>query len=206
MRMAGPDVILFVVGALLFGGATYAIVQQGGPGAFGQAGSAAGFFNVAYTTASESLEPISIPNVRSSEVPFTLNQTDVSKVTITVACTDGAAGTAAPFAVTVALTAPNNISADPIAGRCGQPLEFSVDVAPVPPAGTVIGATEPEARANLFPDANATRAQGEWKVSVTGGRGGPGGVAVPGVVIPEPTGTITVKLDRWSASLTPGGR
>lgn len=196
MRMAGPDLVLFVVGALLFGGASYAIVQQGGLAALTESHSPVGQFTVTYDT---HLTPVGdaqpVADFRNAEATFDVNATNVAKVVVTIACTDAQGAAVAPFTLQITVTGPN-ITADPVSAPCGADVEVPIDVTPVPTQTTVPGDTESEARENLPADANATKAQGTWTVSVTGGRSAGGTLPVPGQ-IPGPTGEIALATEQW---------
>lgn len=198
MRLAAPDVILFTVGLLLFSGATYAIWLEGGADVFGETGSASGVYDVTFATEAHEHEAIAVESPRSGEVAFTVNETNVAKMTIRVECSDSQAGAAAAWRLSVTVTGPNNLTSDPLAGTCGQDLEIPIEVAPVPGATSVAGSTEDEARANLPVSSNATRAQGEWTVTISGGRQGGGAVPIPGQVpIPDPTVGVAYVVEQW---------
>lgn len=204
MRMAGPDVVLFVVGALLFGGASAAIVtSDGGIDALtGGGGSALGVFTVTYGTDVVEGEAQQVADFGSTgPVQFDVNNTRVSKVFVVLSCSDAAVGPAA-FQVTVTVEGPNGIATEPQTVACGN-VEIPVDVTPVPPATNVQGATQAGAEANIPQEANATKAVGTWKVSVSGQRGGvspPGGLPVnPG----NPSGSIALDVEIWEPTLAP---
>ncbi|HEX2022446.1 MAG TPA: hypothetical protein VHH36_07015 [Candidatus Thermoplasmatota archaeon] len=202
MRMAGPDVALFIVGLLIFAGAGYALYEQDAFSSAGQQASALGLFNVAYATESVALDPVPVPSMRAGTAAVKVNQTDVSKVTVVVACQDQAAGgAAAAFTVTIDVVGPDNLTGSGSGACGGTGVAVAIDVAPVPGATSAQGATEPEARAKLAQAPNATRAVGDWTVTISGGRAGTGGV------LPQdptaPAGTVTFTLDVWTPKFSP---
>ena len=202
MRLAGPDVVLFLVGALLFSGATAAIVtREGGVGALGGGGSALGVYTVTYNTEESAVgEAAAVASFASGEASFVVNSTDVSRVIVVVDCNDPVPGPAA-FTLTMEVTPPegSNITVEPQQVACGD-VEVPIDVAEVPSDTAVRGSTPDEARQNLSPDANATKAQGTWTVRVTGSRGAAPTLPVPGSA---PSGTLALKVETWEPAFTP---
>lgn len=199
MRMAGPDIVLFVVGALLFSGATAAIVtREGGVGALGAGGSALGIYDVTYSTRTVEGEAAAVASFASHTSEFDVNNTDVSVVTIVIACTDPVPA-GSTYALRVEVTAPNNLTVEPQDVQCGA-VEIPVEVTPVPSRTTIQGGTAAEARANLGRDANATKALGTWTVTVTGSRGA-APIGLPGPAVPS--GSIALKVETWEPTLTP---
>ena len=200
MRMAGPDVVLFVVGALLFGGATAAIVtSEGGLGAITGGGSPTGVYTVTFATRTVDGEPADLPSFTSGEATFNVNNTRVSTVTVVVTCSDPVPA-GSTFSFTVAVAGPNGIAAEPATGRCGQPLEVPVEVAAVPATTTVQANTEAEAIQAVADDANATRAVGTWTVTVTGSRGAP--ALLPGGAT-DPRGSVLLRVETWEPNPAP---
>lgn len=201
MRIAGPDVILFAVGLLLFSGAGYALVQQGGAGVLGQGGSPTGFYDVAFPTSTVAVgEPASVPTFQGASATFQVNATNVKTVIVDVKCNDPVPG--GTFQLTVTVEGPNNLTTEqPVRGACGSAVQVQVPVAAPPEAATAQGSTEEDAKASLPTDANATAAQGEWKVTVTGSRGG---TPLPGIPGPgAPSGSIEMSVERWEPKLSP---
>lgn len=196
MRMAGPDIVLFVIGALLFGGATYAIVSQ--PGGLGGAGSALGAFNVAWSPELVEVGSEPVANMRAGEVSFDVTRTDVSAVVVTVDCADATPVSPVPFNVQVAIAGPNGL-ANEGSGACGQPIVIEVPTGFELPTedGVVAGRTEAEARANLEERGN-TNATGAWTVTVSGSRG-----QAPTLPVGDPSGTVTLEVEVAKATLTP---
>lgn len=192
MRFTGPDAALFVVGLLLFGGASYALYLQGGFSAVAQQTSALGQFDVTFSTDEVGLAPQAATSLRSGEAVFQVNQTNVARLVVRVSCEDQAAA-AAPFTVAVQVVGPSNLTGE-AEGACGSAIEVPIEVAGVPGETSAPGQTEAEARANLAPDANATRAVGEWTVSFQGGRGATGGLPVDPTA---PSGSVAMTLVRW---------
>jgi hypothetical protein len=196
--MAGPDIVLFVVGALLFSGATAAIVtRDGGVGALGGAGSASGVFNVAYATRVIEGEGADVGSFASHTAEFDVNNTAVSKVILVIECSDPVPA-GVPYGIHVEVTAPNGIAVDPVDVNCGN-VEIPIDVTEVPADTSVQGRTEDEARANLPQDANATKAVGAWTVTITGSRG-PSPLPLPAGT---PNGRIALNVEAWEPSFAP---
>ena len=200
MRMAGPDVVLFLVGLLLFSGATAAIVaREGGVDAFTGSGSASGIYNVAYATRVIEGEESAVPSWASATVDFDVNNTQVSRVILVVECADNVPVAAAPYTLTIEVSAPNNLTVEPITVPCGS-TEVPIDVTSVPAATSVQGRTEEEAAGNLGQDANATKAVGTWTFTVTGSRGS----APSALPVPAPSnGRLALNVEAWEPSFTP---
>lgn len=199
MRMAGPDIVLLVVGALLFGGATYAIAQQPG-GLTGQA-SAAGVFSVTFPLSEAEIGNEAVGSYRSASVTFDVTQENVTRLTFTAVCND-AASAAVPFTITLTLTPPAGITAPgPVSGPCGSDLSLPIDVASAPADSAVPGTTEDEARENLAEQDNATAALGTWTVDVSGARGPTGGLPLPGAG--DPGGSISLIAETWAPRFAP---
>lgn len=197
MQMAGPDIVLFVVGALLFGGATYAIVSS--DGGLGGAGSALGVFTVTYAPSLIEVGSEQAPTLRSATADFDVNETNVLRVLVTVECSDtGPQLDVVPFSLQVRVEGPNGLNAD-APGGCTSPTIVEVPVAQLPGSTTAPGATEAQARANLAPATNGT-ANGGWTVTVSGSRSGQQPVGVPVV---DPAGTITLSVEVAEPSFAP---
>lgn len=200
MRLAGPDIVLFVVGLLLFSGASYAIYEQGGLAALQEPTSALGQFAVVFDTSTVELETRDVASMRSVDETFDVNASRVSQVTVVVTCTDAQAANVAPFQLQVQVSGPAGLTGEG-SGTCGTDIPIEIDVADVP-AETLIGAeTQTEAEEAYHEleteqaDANLTRAQGSWTVSVTGGRSA-GPLPVPDQV-PPPSGSIAFTFQQW---------
>lgn len=197
MRMAGPDIVLFVAGALLFGGASFAIVQQGGLGALGEETSALGAFDVTFETRRAEIETQDVASFRSAELTFDVNATNVATAFIVVECTDSQVSSASPFTIEVTVTPAGNATGATSTGNCGSPIEITIPVAEVPAATRASGTTESEARANFPASENATAAAGAWTVTLSGARSGPTG-PIPGQVpAPAPSGTVRFEVEQW---------
>lgn len=203
MKMAGPDILLFVVGALLLGGATFAIVAQGGPSALG-GGSPTGIYDVTYATGTVDVmkQPVSDFSV-ATKFDAKVAQTNVTKLIIAVACTDPASALpAGGFNLRIEVTPPNGIPAPkPTFGICGQAIKVEVPVAAVPPKTSAQGSDAKAAEQSIPQDANATRAVGSWSISVQGARAG--GTAPVGVPVGNPAGSVNVQAETWTAKLAP---
>lgn len=192
MRIAAPDVLLFGIGLLLVAGSAYALYLQGGVDAL-SGGSPTSVFNVDYQTSTVELAKENVANFASASPTFNVNQTNVAKILVTIACADPVPGSS--FNLQVLVEGPNGLKSDRRAGACGSSLVVEVDVAQRPDPTVAQGRTVEEARASLDEraDANSTLAVGEWKVTVNGARG-PG---LPGLPAGNPSGTITLSADVW---------
>lgn len=204
MRLAGPDIVLFVVGLLLFGGASYAIYEQGGLAALQEQTSALGQFTVAFPTSSTEVDTRDVANLRSAEETFDVNASRVSHVFVVVTCTDQQAGTVAPFNLEVQVAGPNGLTGEGI-GTCGTDIPVEVMVADVPDGTTIAAETETEAEEvyhglETEQNGNVTRARGTWTVTVTGARSA-GPLPVPEQV-PPPSGSITLSIEQWEPRFT----
>lgn len=194
MQMAGPDIVLFVVGALLFGSASYAIVQDGG---FGTSTSALGVFDVSFPTTTTEVGEETVASFRSTTADFDVTQMNVTQAVVTLNCQD-TAGAAVPFTLQVQVTGPGGLAADPVSGTCGDSLVVDVPVADAPEPTSVQGSTEDEARENLGEYETAHLAMGTWTVDVSGGR-----AADPPVPVGDPGGSIVFEVVQWTPAFAP---
>lgn len=197
MRVAAPDVILFVVGLVLFAGAGYALVQQEGSGVLGSGGSPTGVYTVTFPLETVEVDEASVANFASANAEFQVNATNVKRVLVTIDCNDPLPGTT--YNLRVEVEGPN-VTAEPAFGRCNEAFEVEVPVADAPVSAATEGGTEEEARANLPPSENATKAQGLWTVTVTGSRGG---TPLPGLPQGQPSGAVVLSVERWEPELSP---
>jgi len=200
MRMAGPDIVLLVVGALVFGGATYAIAKQ--PGGLTGNASAAGVFTVTFVTSEAEGGEADVGSFRQASTTFDLEDRNVSRVTFDVVCSDPATA-AVPFVIQLTVTPPAGIPApEPKSGNCGSAITVDVPIADVPETASVPGTLEEDARANLAEFPNATRAIGTWTIDVSGARqGGPAG-ALP-IPAGDPSGAIALTIESWEPRFAP---
>lgn len=200
MRIAGPDIVLFLVGLVLFSGAGYALVVQGGPGVLGS-GSATGVYTVTFPLETVEVDQADVPSYQSAKAEFQVNATNVKRVLVAVACTDTVPG--GTYRLTVSVEGPNGLKSAPTTGACGANLEVEVPVAEPPVSATTQGGSEEEARDALPAHENATAAQGLWTVTVAGNRGG---APLPGLPTGVPSGTLTMSVERWEPELSPVSR
>jgi hypothetical protein len=202
MRMAGPDVVLFIVGALLFGGALTAIIVTEGPEAFAGGSSATGAYTVTYSTASAQVAKTAVADFSAAgSVPAAVNGSNIKSVKVSVECTDSQAGAVAPFSLSVTVKGPGNQTAKKD-GTCGTPIVLDFAINPVPGDTSASGPTQADAAASLPKGANDTAARGTWTVSFTGGRGSPAGglpVQPPGTA---PGGNVVESLETYTPKLT----
>ena len=203
MRMAGPDIVLFVVGLLLFGGATFAIVKTQGGAALGSAGAASGVYTVTYTEKDLFTKGVDIADAASGSADVAVANEGVGTVQITVTCADPSPAPVGQFAISVTVTGPNGLTGKG-AGTCGTPVVVKVSVAPKPADTTASGNTAGDAEKSLPAPENATAAKGSWKVAVSGGRGTP--VGIPAGTPAEPSAHVELKAIGWAAKLTPLGK
>lgn len=197
MGMAGPDIVLFVVGAVLFGGATYAIVALDGD--VGST-SALGVFQVTYGAELTEIGAEDVASLRSATATFDLNLSAPLRAIVTVSCADGPGQIGAvPFTLQVAVEGPNGQTGEGN-GQCGEDVLVEVPLGEMPPATSVSGRTEEEARANLPRSDGADAASGTWTVTVTGARASQQPVGLPVV---DPAGTITFSVEEAAAQLAP---
>lgn len=203
MRMAAPDIVLFVVGALLFSGASFAIYQQGGD--LTEQSSALGLFNVAYEGARTDLETADVASFRSVEQTFEVNATEVGTVFVVIDCNDQAPGGVAAFTLQIEITPPpaSNLTPTTNTGNCAPGMEFPIAISEKPANTRADGDSESEARADLEPTPNATKAQGTWTITISGARSSPAG----GLPLPQdptaPGGSITLAAEVWEPRFTP---
>lgn len=199
MGMAGPDFVLFVVGALLFAGASFAIVQtEGGLDAIGGGGSALGVYAVTWTATSleDASEPVA--DFSDAQASFDVNGTNLAKVTVVIDCNDPVVGPAA-FSLQVQVTPPAGVAPpEPVTGACGSAITIPVDISSAPPETTVQGGSEAEARSNIPATETSTLGSGAWSVMVTGARGG----TLPGLPAGNPGGSITLQAEAWTPRLS----
>lgn len=196
MRMAGPDIVLFVVGLLLFGGAGYAIIAS--DGGLSATGSASGVFNVAFTTSEAEIATEGVGSFRDASIPFTIEELNVSLVTFTIDCQDPAAG-AVPFQLTITVTSPNGTASDPETTACASGIVIDFPVATVPPPTVASGNSEAAADEDLAERATSSAAVGEWTLTITGDRSGAPVLPVP---VAEPTGSATLTVQKWEPEFT----
>lgn len=195
MKMAGPDIILFVIGALLFAGAGYGLVATGGN--LGGTTSALGVFDVTYTTSESEVGSKTVAGFSGQNVlEFDADKEDIVTMTVAVACTDPAAAVA-PFRVVVKVEGPNGLKGEGD-GTCGSTIEVPVAVSDVPPATSVQAQTEQEAHENLEAHHNTT-AVGKWTVTINGARGS----VPPGVPAGNPSGSVTLIAEQWAPKFSP---
>src|SRR5688500_8402543 len=105
MGMAGPDIVLFVVGFVLFAGAGYALVAQGD---LGGGSSPTNAYSVLYPLSKVEAGKANVPDFGSASptIPVTLG--NVTKVTVTLACNDAVPG--GTFNLQVNIEPPNGIA------------------------------------------------------------------------------------------------
>lgn len=196
MRMAGPDIVLFVVGAVLFGGATYAIVAMDGD--VGST-SAIGVFNVDWAPETVEIGELDVANMRSASETFEVNQTRILGVVVTVGCNDPAGATPLTFSVQVTVEGPGGITGEG-SGACGSDIVVEIpDLGELPEPTNVAGSTSGEARENLG-EGDPSPAAGTWTVGVSGARQAGAPVGLP---VGDPTGSITFAVEVAAPQFTP---
>jgi len=197
MRMAGPDIVLFVIGAVLFGGATFAIVAlDDGVGDT----SALGVFQVTYAAQLREMGSEDVASLRSATVQFEADATHPLRAVVLVECANAPAQLGAvPFRLQVDVQGPSGQSAQG-SGQCGQSLVVEVPLGSMPPDTNVAGRTEEQARENLAPSPDAAAANGTWTVTVSGSRGQTTPAPIPVV---DPAGTITFSIEEAAPRFAP---
>jgi hypothetical protein len=196
MRMAGPDIVLFVIGAVLFGGATYAIVSLDDE--VGGQTSALGVFDVAWSAQTVEIGSENVANMRSATQEFEVTEERILALHVTVACSDPAGTTPIGFSLQVRVEGPNGTTADGN-GPCGSDIVIDIPLGEMPPAMSVAGSTEAQAREN--PAAPATSpGVGTWTVTVSGARAAQTPIPLPAG---DPSGSITLTADVATPSFTP---
>lgn len=198
MRMAGPDVVLFIVGALLFGGALTAIIVTQGPGAFSGTAGGAGAFTVSWPTTTKDLAKVQVADFSAASASFKVDQTNVGNVTVKVNCQDSPVGGAASFALTVKVEGPSGIAPVTKNANCGDRIEIPVHVQNAPPATAVANSDDVPAA--------STVGQGDWKVTVSGQRPAPGGVGLPLPGQTNPGGDIGLTVETFAAKVESIGK
>lgn len=204
MRMAGPDIVLFVVGALLFAGATFAIVKTEGGATLGSGGSASGVYTVTYAEKDLFTQGADILDVGSGTASIPVTADNVGTVLVTFDCADPASQVS-PFTYEVKATGPSGQTAS-AKSSCGNgKVTLRVPVAPKPPDTTTSGKSAADAEKNLPPPQNATAAKGTWKITVTGARNTPAPLPLGGTPA-QPAGHVELKAVGWTPKLTPLGK
>lgn len=195
MRMAGPDIVLFVVGALLFGGAAYALALQGGMAAL-SGGAPASLYEVTFTGKTIEAGKQAVSDYSSAKATIEVTEANATKVTITIACADPLpAGT---FNLQIRVEAPNGLTVPPTAGACGTNVVIPVEISKLPATLAAVGSNAEEAIRSIPPDTNATRALGTWTITVNGARG-----PAPALPAGNPSGSIVLTVDTWDAAALP---
>lgn len=196
MRMTGPDLVLFVVGALLLGGASFAIATM--DGGFGDSGSALGIYDVAWEERTVEVGSANVASVRSATETFEVAHSHLAAIVVTVECQDAAGALPVAFQLQVEVEGPDGLTGEGT-GSCAGGSTTTVEVGTRPADGAVSGTTEQEARENLAADGNTTRGSGTWTVTVSGSRGSGAGP----VPVGDPAGTITLEAQTYEPRFSP---
>jgi hypothetical protein len=197
MGMAGPDIVLFVVGFLLVAGAGYALVAQGGLEDGG--GSPTNTYSVLFPLSKVEAGKANVPDFASASLTIPVTTTNVTKMTVTLACNDAVPG--GTFNLQVEIEPPNGIEPVTKGATCDGSVEIDVPVAEVPPPTAAAGADRATAAATVGQSPDAAKAVGDWKITIGGARGGSGGLPIqpPG----SPSGSVTLNAQQWAPELTP---
>lgn len=195
MRFAGPDVVLFIAGALLFSGSVYGLIQLDG-----HEGSATGAFKIAWSEATEEVPVGSFDTEPAFPYAFTVNGTGVGNVLVTVICSQSpAAAGPVTTSVSVDLAGPNGQGGQQ-SGTCdGQAITIEIPTGNVTEGATVQAGTASEAEAAALADFVGTSAVGAWSGNVTFTQQG-NGLPVPQVV--TWSGDVTATLTRFAPRAT----
>ncbi|HWG92152.1 MAG TPA: hypothetical protein VNZ52_14980, partial [Candidatus Thermoplasmatota archaeon] len=203
MRMIGPDFALFIVGALLFAGATYGlVVSENGLGGSGGS-SNVNTFNVAWKLSEQTSDVGTMTEGAGAlDKVSTVNGTGIEKVVFVISCNDpNPARAQVPFVYTVEITqVPEGVTA-PAAMEgvsCG-PHEMVVPVQPRPKDSQVNAGDAATAKTEAAKLTNST-GSGDYGISIVGNnRAGPplGGGALKATV------TVQIKVVTYAAEVTP---
>ena len=203
MRMAGPDIVLFVVGALLFGGATFAIVKTEGGSTLGSPGAASGAYSVTFTEKELLTKGADVPDAAAGTADLAVALDNVGTIQVSVSCADPSPAPVGQLSIQVAIAGPNGLKGSG-SGACGTPVVVKIPIAQKPSDTSASGNTQSDAEKSLAAPENATAAKGSWKVTITGGRGTP--VGLPAGTPAEPAAHIELKAFGWTPKLTPLGK
>ncbi len=184
MRLAGADVVLFIVGAVLFTGSVYGLAREGAFG--GGATSVYGLFNVGYASAEETLDATTFDTQPTVDVAFEVNGTGVQSVTLRIECAHATNIGPASTTISVDVAGPNGLAGSG-SGACGGAFDVPVEVFPAPKGGTIEAANEAEARARASARLNAN-ATGDWTATLS---------------FSSQASAIPVTPIQWSGSVTP---
>lgn len=200
MRMVGPDFALFIVGALLFGGATYGLIVTQSDDSSGTQ------YDVKWATQELAASPQTFTEPTPVDVTGdATNVTNIAKVAFTVTCNDAnSARQTAPYTLTVTFPALPAGVAKPEDARVpcnGQAQEIVVFSGNATPKDRQVAAGSAEAALRDPTLENSTAGRGEYQAQVTGARGG----NVPAQVVGNlgrASATIEFKVTYHKASAT----
>lgn len=197
MRMNGPDIVLFAVGALLLGGASFAIATM--DGGFSGSGSALGVFTVTWDERTVEVGSANVASMRSATETFDVEATHLAALVVRVECQDAAGALPVAFQLEVTVQGPDGLAGEG-SGSCAAGATVEIEVNPAPADTAVRGSTDAEAREALLEgSANATRGAGAWTVTVSGSRG-----SAPGAIpVGDPAGAIILEARTHEPRLTP---
>lgn len=201
MRMVGPDIVLFVVGALLFSGATYGLVQYSG----GAEDSNLGLYLVTWQQGESTADVGRYAEGQAAQM-FMANVTGTNlvKLIFTFQCADPSAAKGAnPFRYSVTfgdlpegLAKPDDVSTQ----ACDSSVEREVVINTTAPAEQQIQSADGEtAKADAAKLGNAT-GSGEYHLTVNGART----QAVPGPIGGTAGGasvTVTVRVVSYQSNV-----
>ncbi|HVL49018.1 MAG TPA: hypothetical protein VM889_10715 [Candidatus Thermoplasmatota archaeon] len=195
MATAGPDYILLAVGVLLFAGAAYGIttVEE----------HPAGVYQVTWKTVDVAAPQAGAFKEGTFSHTFSITEHNLTRVVISVTCSDGSARASVdPAKLTVSVTPPNGTAApEPQSKNCaGAKMEFVFDLNPLPANTTVGGSSEDIAE--QLGRMHVTNGTGDYVVSIKNQRGQT--AAIPGAVpVPAASGTVEAKVQKFEAVTAP---
>lgn len=200
MRIIVADVVILVVGLLLFASAGTALYVRGDLST--ATTSPIGLYNVVVSESTKEIDTQSVSSMQSASPRFRVGDGNVTVVLVEVTCTDNQVGAASPFTYGVTVTGPQNLRGSSGPGRpCSGIQRIEVPVAAAPSTTSAQGGSPGEAEQSLMSSANRTRAQGDWTVTISGSRSNAGPLPVP-----APQGSVTLSVTQWRAALTPVSR
>lgn len=198
MRMAGPDVVLFFAGLLLFSGSAYGLWVTGGLSGGGT--SPFNAFTLDWASSEETQSLATFETVPEQAFTLEWNETGATQIVFTISCSLAQPVPGVTVTMDVELTTPNG-TAEPVSGTCGTPLEIPFVFDEAPENGGTVQA----------PDADS--AQRDAAASL--GRAGVGtysgvvrftsqnAIPVPVPVQVDYSGEIAAVVTTWSATATP---
>jgi hypothetical protein len=193
MRFAGPDVVLFIVGALLLSGSVYGIYAIGGL----EGGGGAGAYQVEWSESTSETIVASFNGDDSVPFAFDVNATSALLVTVTVDCAHAAA-LPGQIAAGITVTVEGPAGSGEGSGTCGSPVTVEIPIAEKPAEMVLEGDSQRDAERRALARLGG-EAVGEWTGSVTFSTAGGG---LGGTVTPH-SGDVNVALTKAVPKASP---